>query len=151
MVYDPNKDVKRWILKKGEDVEAIIEVDEDRSTQAGFVGNAFIPTGQDLRGNIIETDFHSEFYLKWDSCTHWYFHGEDYDSDEDENGVPYYHLCGAWCFDRHLVVMAFVWEVARRYLSRNNVHGNGKYTTDCYNESKFKDALLEGYEIVEGE
>lgn len=151
MVYDPNKTVKRWFLKKDSDIVAFIEENEERSTEAAFFGAAYVVHSMTREGEIINADFHSDFYLKWDSCTHWYFNGEDYDADVEESGGSYYHLCGAHWFDLHLVVMAFVWEVARRYLSKNNVYGNGKYTTDCYNESKIKDLLLEGYEIVEGE
>lgn len=148
------KDVKRWFLKrKGTDnVVAYIEEDEDHSSEVALVGTAYTPSTWDHKDNILEADFHSEFYLKWDSCTHWYFRGEEYDDklfESDSNS--YYHLCGAYCFDLHMIVMAFVWEVAKRCISRFDHNHIKNDTIKYYDESKFASVLLEDYEIVEGE
>ena len=53
-------------------------------------------------------------YAKWDACTHWYFFGEDYDpewNDETKEIDGYYHLCGEGSFVRHIRLMCFIWKV----------------------------------------
>lgn len=67
--------------------------------------------------NAIDTgissyDFIADIYAKWDSCTHWWFLGEDHDDGETKDA--YYHICGPDCLRNMFLCMVFAWEICKR-------------------------------------
>ena len=91
---------------------------------------------------IHEKHFISDVYWKFDNCTHWNFHGMDYDpEDKDENINPgYYHICGSFFMTRWMIMFAFVRTVMNEIL--------GDQTNDYEDSDKQLDnQLLKTYTI----
>ena len=106
---------------------------------------------------VSDWHFVSDVYCKWDSCTHWYFYGEDYDPDINSEEIDsYYHICGESCFLRHIRLMCFVWKLVSDLMTEVRI--GTEYEIDISDEyfslektSKLVELMLEGYEIVKGE
>ena len=62
-----------------------------------------------------EYHYFASFIIKWDSCSHWNFYGEDYPEDKDS----YYHICGGSCGEEFLQSFSFIWKVAQMLLDNN--------------------------------
>ena len=100
----------------------------------------------DLNGIHIPYDMHYAFdaHCKWDSCTHWYFRGEDYDPEIDKEFDSYYHLCGSYCFQDHIRNMCFAWKLAADIMIMLQAKENdgSSYTHDSYYESPVTQELI---------
>ena len=86
----------------------------------------------------IEWAYHSGVSIKFDGCSHWYFSGEDYQGKSEEVDA-YYHLCGTEQIKAHIVVMCFVWEIARQYFED---------TYDGVFDDAFINETLKDYRII---
>lgn len=86
----------------------------------------------------IDWLFHSEVYAKFDGCSHWWFKGEDYNSDLDEcnnDGVDsYYHICSS--FNQFIRTMCFIWKLAGNY-----------HTSDLTKRYLLTDMTIEEYDL----
>lgn len=135
----------------------------------GYITHKFVVEADDfqLTGNCYaasswygdnspgDYDFVAGVYCKWDSCTHWYFYGEDYDPEIDNEQDSYYHLCGGYTFLNHIKAMCFVWKLAEQILVKDphTIHtGNATYIHDEYYEPeklvKMMEVVLDGCEII---
>ena len=87
---------------------------------------------KELNLDTTEFEFVAEAACKPDSCTHWYFNGQDYDpeSKSEDNVDAYYHICGTHCLEDMMYCMLFMWEVAARVNGR-------KYPT--WSEKEYRD------------
>lgn len=144
--------MKIFYLKDTEDnIIAKFEMTSDDS----FQGRAYECVSWDGETNKpIEWLFHSEVYAKWDGCSHWWFRGEDYDSnsgDYNNNGTEsYYHICSS--FNSFIIIMCFVWKLAGNYhkedLTKRNILTD--LTLEEYNLDII-DYMLKNYEILESQ
>jgi hypothetical protein len=80
--------------------------------------------------------FVSEIYFKWDMCTHWWFNGENYTLNEDDDRPAYYHLCGSSSIMNFLRSILFTCQVAKHYIERLDYE---------YDDLDF--SILKGYTI----
>lgn len=96
--------------------------------------------------------YHSGITSKSDSCSHWYFRGEDYTPETEDSEDSYYHLCGSGCFENHIRLMCFVWKLAMDfYINYNKTRGyDTKYPKEDY-DTELIEFMLKGYEIIEEE
>lgn len=89
-----------------------------------------------------EWSFFANVYCKWDSCTHWYFYGENY--IEDTPADSYYHLCGAHCFTDYIRTMCFIWKIAPMILAEDTDFKDvSDYTNEVYFETDEIKQLIE--------
>lgn len=99
----------------------------------------------------IEYDFIADIYFKWDSCTHWWFRGEDYiyTGDDTTKGDidGYYHLCGPQCFMSHIRNMCFAWKVAGELLADPRETGDHLNEYDPKYIKELTELMLKDYEI----
>ena len=144
-----------WYLRHTEDNNSIvakIEITEDYCA-----GNCYKTCSWNGDNNEpVDWHYVTGFYCKWNSCTHWYFRGEDYDKEFTESLDSYYHLCGSPCFADHIRNMCFVWKVASMILIER--HKDSKYLkseiTDNYFDNgttKLIELMLDGYTIEKEE
>lgn len=104
-------------------------------------------------GCVLDWHFVADVYCKWDSCTHWYFHGEDYDTNTNPSDHDsYYHLCGSHSFNNHIRIMCFIWKAAELWMCErtpeNRSESGVDYTRKQYQENKeLVDFMLDGYTI----
>ena len=131
------KDV--YYLKDSEGlVVSKFEVDELRT--ASIDGKCYEAFSWSLDINdydSIEYHFVADVYCKWDSCTHWWFKGADYDPITKDEHDSYYHLCGAYSFMGHIRSMCFVWYIVGELLKDIDKYDN------YYNETKEINDLIE--------
>ena len=106
----------------------------------------------------VDYRYFCEFYSKWDSCTHWWFKGEDYDEETKNEHDSYYHICGSPCFENHIRNMCFVWKVSAMVLLKLEQHEDSSYLrreiADNYFDKKINaliKLMLENYEIKKKE
>lgn len=92
-------------------------------------------------GSVCDYDYFAGVYCKLDSCTHWYFYGEDYDPELKNEKDSYYHLCGAGCFMEHIRLMCFVWKLA------SIITGSSDDYFDNDEIKKLVDTMLKDYFI----
>jgi len=109
-----------------------------------FEGRTFIAVSWSLDDrSVCEWLFHSNNYIKFDGCSHWWFHGEDCTNDESEIDT-YYHLCGLHDVLDHMRAFAFTIKCAEKWLNSTGMN----VIEDEFN-SHIYDQLLDGYQIVE--
>lgn len=126
-------------------------IDED--SRFSLVGKCYEAYSWSMSGEPFEYHFSADVYCKWDSCTHWYFYGEDYDPETEYEKDSYYHLCGGYSFMNHITAMCFVWKLSEQLISSNrpkDTYTNGAYY-DHERIKKLISTVLEGYEIVKGD
>lgn len=120
-------------------------------TYHSFNGECQLATGWLADDNsVLDWDHVADVYCKWDSCTHWWFRGEDY-TKEFDNADSYYHLCGAYSFLDHIRCMCFVWKLAYQIMVDS---GNDLVLDEYFDVAPTTELvalMLNGYEIVEGE
>lgn len=109
-------------------------------------------SGVDFK-DVVQWSFVADIYFKFDSCTHWWFYGEDYDPQTKNEKDSYYHLCGCHSFTSHIRDMCFAWKVAADILSSAD---GSDYSRDVYYEnstvtSELIDLMLKDYTIKEVE
>ena len=97
--------------------------------------------GKYLEPMLCDAEFVVEVYGKWDSCTHWWFRGKDYDPEITEDIDSYYHICGPWGMSDMFTYMAFIWKV----LSME--HG-AEYYNDDERLNNIIDAILKDCKII---
>jgi len=118
----------------------------DEGTKVAVDFNIYQACSWDSEDNsIYEKNFISEVYFKWDYCTHWRFHGMDYNpSDIESETDSYYHICGSSSITDWMIMFAFVRKVMYEILGD---------TTNEYSEmDKILDTqLLVGHKIVKEE
>lgn len=131
----------------------VVEEDDFR-----LVGKCYEAYSWFVDGTPYEYDYVAGVYCKWDACTHWYFHGEDYVPGINEDKDSYYHLCGGYSFMGHIIAMCFVWKLAEQIISNSEhakQHNMSGYINDEYfNHERVKQLInlvLNGYEIVKAE
>lgn len=90
---------------------------------------------------VSNWEFVAHVSLKWDSCTHWYFYGEDYDGEYPKHIDAYYHLCGSEYFLKHIIIMCFGWKVGQL------INHDEDWYIDEPKIEKIVDLVLEDFEI----
>ena len=93
---------------------------------------------------VFKWSFVAYVYCKSDACTHWWFNGEDYDTDsksEDNSVDAYYHLCSQGGFMNHIRNMCFVWRAAEMLMLDGSDHD--KRVMDNYRERKVNDDIID--------
>lgn len=110
-------------------------------------GECYAATSWYSNDRPCDWEFVAGVYCGWDSCTHWYFYGEEQDS--------YYYLCGGYTFLNHIKAMCFVWKLAEQILVKDPHTirtGNATYIHDSYYEpeklEKLMEVVLDGCEII---
>lgn len=131
------------LLMKGDECPvARYDVDTEK-----LEGSCHTPYSWKLNGDICEEHFFADCSFKPDSCTHWYFFGEDADSGADDDFDGYYHICGPEYLNTHISTMLFMWEVNRHVVSMRYPWTEGEYRDDK-RVNKMIDDLLETHEIL---
>lgn len=82
----------------------------EKATDAYVCGTCYLVTSWTTDNKPIDEEFFVQAYCKWDSCTHWYFYGEDF-NELSKNVDGYYHLCGSSCVLNHVRAMCFIWKL----------------------------------------
>lgn len=128
-------------------------VDED---DFRLVGKCYEAYSWDIKGAPCEYSYVAGVYCKWDACTHWYFRGEDYETENEADS--YYHLCGGYSFMGHITAMCFVWKLAEQIISESEYskqeNMSGYINDEYFDHERIKqlvELVLNGYEIVKGE
>lgn len=108
---------------------------------------------QELDLDSCAFEFVAEASCKPDSCTHWYFNGQDYDpeSKSEDSVDAYYHLCGAYCLEDMMYCMLFMWEVAARVNGHKYPNWSDKEYRDNKYINKLLDDMLTRFDILEEE
>ena len=118
-----------------------------------MTGDCYTCCSWELDKAPVDYHYFAGVYSKWDSCTHWYFRGEDFDQELNISGDSYYHICGSGCFLEHVRIMCFLWKVAAMYLKEEYEREGSKYTDpereyfDNDEIKKLVEMMLEGCEI----
>lgn len=119
-------------------------------------GKCYEAYSWNMDGTPYEYSYVAGVYCKWDACTHWYFRGEDYETEGEADS--YYHLCGGYSFMGHIIAMCFVWKLAEQIISdcehTKSLHVSGYIHDEYYDHERIKqliELVLNGYEIVKGE
>lgn len=138
-----------YYLKKNDgDIELKFVVTDDRYSSS-ICGNCFEYHSWRLDGTPVESSFVASVYCKWDTCTHWWFYGEDYDPEFDDKD-SYYHLCGRRCFKGHIRAMCFIWKLCAELLKSRD---ESDIVDDYYDDeiTTLIDFMLKDYTIIKGE
>ena len=107
-------------LNHNDQIESLLIVDNVQTNKDGefITANATLilteswSTGKDGKCNIPDdTSFLASIYYKWNSCTHWYFRGEE----NDKSG--YYHICST--FNQFIRAQLFAVKVMEEILMDN--------------------------------
>jgi hypothetical protein len=129
------------LIDSEQEVAAVIKIES--ITDFSFTGDVLTVNGWDENWNeYCDEEFFAKVYAKGDSCTHFWFNGERYDSEDKSGNDSYYHICG---IDGHLLFMrntAFVLEVLSEKIGLISEHDRKDY------ENFKKMNLLDGYTIV---
>ena len=132
-------------------VVAVFDIEE--ADKHSVIGKCWTPTRwrcSDDQHNKepLESDFLARVYMKWDSCTHWHFNGEDWSEKGDEVDA-YYHLCGPNIFVNHIRAMCFVWKVAADLIiaSSDNQFDSEEFYFDDKKIKPLIELMLDGYTI----
>lgn len=104
---------------------------------------------------VSDVEYLADVRCKFDGCTHWYFNGEDYDPDDQNDPDSYYHLCGEYCFVTHIRAMCFVWKLCYQLLEEAGQDEGHHYSNEeYYFENKttvdLVNSMLTGYKIEKG-
>ena len=121
----------------------------DKATYAHFDGRVYLAKSWNMdpsNYNDVEYEFLAEVYCKFDSCTHWWFNGEDYDVELKTEKDSYYHLCGSGSFTNHIRGMCFVWRLAPEIMKACGDDWSGEYN-DCKVTNELVDLMLRDYTI----
>lgn len=136
----------RYYLKNTETdyVESMIEVEKHNRCHADLICYQATAWGIDTK-TPMDYMFLASAYCKWDSCTHWYFYGEDYiPGDDASDKDSYYHLCGSRSFIDHIRAMCFMWKIACEIIG-DRAEDNYFASNLCKETVEF---MLKGYEIL---
>lgn len=148
-------DVYILIDKRDNDIVAKIEIEDDYCTGTCYNAHSWYKPGTDIEG--ADYNFFCKFYSKWDSCTHWWFKGEDYDEAISKDQDSYYHICGSPCFENYIRNMCFVWKVSAMVLLDLERHSSTylqREITDGYFNEKINSLIklmLADYKIIKKE
>ena len=122
-------------------------------TPCSVVGNCYTALGWTMdpkTGKYTLADdweFFVKGYFKWDSCTHWYYCGEDYSPDGYGDKDGYYHICGPEILVEHMRAKCFVWKLMGDIMT-DNCDG---YYTENEKLNQIIETMLDGYSIVKEE
>lgn len=131
-----------YYLKDNSGYDVAKLVIEENKPDSILDANVYKATTWD-RKKAIEWLYYSGLYAKWDGCTHWYFRGEDYETDSEVDG--YYHLCGFGNMMTHIIIMCFSWKVAGEWLCMRKA-GSVDYTRKEYYDRRIEH-ILKDYKI----
>jgi hypothetical protein len=137
---------KAYLKDKDDNIVYIFTQDSNH-----FSGKIERVTGwyTDENGEVAETDFFAELGIKWDGCSHWWFKGQDFEKDDDQDS--YYHICGMDEYIMFIVGMLFAFKLAIQYLQDRPIDEEGKHrlTFDEGEANKFKqfEHMLNDYTI----
>jgi hypothetical protein len=137
-------------------IVAKFEQDKEYMSGACYECTSWVENGS--TGNYdtpCDWSFVARVYCKYDACTHWYFCGEDYDAETNEELDGYYHLCGAYFFTRHIRHMCFIWKLAPMIISEDPYFKEHMaYIDEGYFDSdeikNLVETMLKGYTIKRG-
>ena len=106
----------------------------------------------ELDTDHCEFEFVAKVWAKTDSCTHWWFKGENYDpeSKSKNNGDAYYHICGPEFLEDMIYCQLFIWEIAGRVHGWEHAWAIGEYKGNKY-LNKLIDDMLTRFDILEEE
>lgn len=71
----------------------------------------------------VEFEDYLSCYIKWDSCSHFYF-GE---KDEEGNRDSYLHVCGAQYYRDHIEIMQYLYKLAFEQMGREPYDNSERY------------------------
>lgn len=84
--------------------------------------------------------FFADVWVKWDSCSHFNFYGEDYKTKEDDNN-SYYHICGVDGYKK-FVILLWLTHQAYMLLSKCDSMLDECEIEDMAKESLFKNCCV---------
>lgn len=95
----------------------IIVEDTNEYKDTSFGAEVFEVTAWegDSENTPAEEELYLTCYIKWDSCSHFYF-GE---KGENGNQDGYLHICGAEYFKRHIDLMGYLYKLAFKEMGRD--------------------------------
>ena len=96
-----------------------------------FGGFISIPNSWSMDNTVYEEDFLLSCSIKWDGCSHFWYKGQDYLSDEEI--YPYYHECGLNYYYKHFIAKLFAFEVAKHYMKAHVKNIEENMDDDLYN------------------
>jgi hypothetical protein len=91
----------------------------------------------DMDGTPYESEFFADVNVKWDGCSHFRFHGEDFPNDKDS----YYHICGIHSYIDFMRMFVFAYEVMVEHVGIEQMDEKEEY------RQLQKLNLLDGYTI----
>jgi len=91
-----------WISKKNSH-NITVEVYEVNGWVEKFRDSRYVLEPSDI-------DLYLTAYIKWDGCSHVWFG----DVGENNKQDGYLHLCGRWCWDKHIQLMSELWDFASK-------------------------------------
>ena len=106
-----------YYLKRKDDGEIIAKFEQDQDFGSGDCHEVVAWSG--TTHEPIEWHFVAGVAFKPDSCTHWYFNGEDYDPEVAESSDSYYHICSPFGFQDHIRNLCFIWKVMPMILAED--------------------------------
>lgn len=119
---------------------------EEKDEYYSVNGELHEATAWNEDGSPFSTLFFADAMIKWDSCSHFWFHGESHKmnnplNDEQEESDSYYHVCGLHNYLDFIRIMLFAHEVMVHFVGRDNILEKDelKYLRSL--------KLLDGYEI----
>ena len=122
-----------------------------------MTGDCYEAVSWYVNGDPFVYHFFASVYCNPDSCTHWWFRGEDYDEGMDGTENSYYHICGDFCFINHIRAMCFIWKLAHLTISESmkSSERGTKFVDDGYfGDPYLKDlveSMLKDYRIEKEE
>lgn len=144
-----------YFLKDTNDNDKIVMIFEVIEKNEAFVDGVCrtVSSWECAGDNLIVSDveYLADVRCKFDGCTHWYFEGEDYDPNDQNDPDSYYHLCGEYCFVNHIRAMCFVWKLCYQLLEEISQTEQRCSIEEYYFENKLTvdlvNSMLNGYKI----
>lgn len=117
------------IDKRGYPIAIIRQVHDWTHSFGGFIT---LTTSWNVSTNEVEDEyFLATCSIKWDGCSHFWYNGQDYLSDEEL--YPYYHECGLNEYYKVFIAKLFAFEVAKHYMKDTVENIEKHMNDDLYN------------------
>jgi hypothetical protein len=106
--------MKKYIV--GEEFGFYVEVPEYTECHADFTVYEIMGYEDD---NNFEKELYLKAYIKWDSCSHFWF------GDNDKDNPGYIHICGVNSYVKHISLMRWLYKKAFELMDRDP-YGEGE-------------------------